>query len=829
MSGTTMGVFKNAVTGQIRERMDADERLDVGAGLLVLAALEGDEELDRALLGEAADSHGPASAETGPTNTPIRRAYLDTISVQGFRGIGAVCDLQIAPGPGLTLVVGRNGSGKSSFAEALELLLTGENRRWQDRSAVWKAGWRNLHWTGPAVIAATLAVEGRPQRLIVRRAWQPGSDLTDGVDSVAGVEGDNARAALGWDDAIATYRPFLPYNELGSIPDRRPADLYDTMSAALGLDALVDARRRLRERKSERDKQVRTAESARREWYARVESLDDERARTCAQAISRPKVGSWDLDAVELVLEGAIDPESVGEIGLLRGLAALAVPGGDEVQAAAVNLRTAAKAARAAEQTDAGRARQIADLLQRSLALHAAHGDRPCPVCGSGELTSAWRSRTEAELQRLYADAEAAQRVRQTLADARRAALALLSAPPNMLRRGAPAAVDVQSLLRAWERWANTPPDAPDERLIEHLEAEHRNLAAAAHSLREQAAAELERLEEAWRPLVATLRGWLPVARRAARAAAVIPDLSSAEKWLAAETDRIRSERFRPIAERAAEVWTSLRQNSSVSLDRLELEGAATRRHLVLDVSVDGTDGQALGVMSQGEIHSLALSLFLPRVLLPESPFGFVVIDDPVQAMDPGKVDGLARVLATVAQERQVVVFTHDERLPESVRRLQIPAHVIEVVRRLGSEVACRAVGDPVTHYLNDAHALLRTDDLPAGAAARAVPLFCRLAMESACTDAVRRRWIGRGEPHADTDEVLNAARTLMAKLALALFDGAGRTGDVLARINRTDRGWADAVRWANRGAHGAADASSDLPPMVSATERLARWLSRRP
>ena len=38
-----------------------------------------------------------------------------------------------------------------------------------------------------------------------------------------------------------------------------------------------------------------------------------------------------------------------------------------------------------------------------------------------------------------------------------------------------------------------------------------------------------------------------------------------------------------------------------------------------------------------------------PRVLLPESPFGFVVIDDSVQAMAPGKVDGLARVLATVA------------------------------------------------------------------------------------------------------------------------------------------------------------------------------------
>ena len=78
-------------------------------------------------------------------------------------------------------------------------------------------------------------------------------------------------------------------------------------------------------------------------------------------------------------------------------------------------------------------------------------------------------------------------------------------------------------------------------------------------------------------------------------------------------------------------------------------------------------------------------------------------------------------------------------------------------------------------------------------------------------------------------DEFAYRARTLMQKLALALFDDAGRAGEVLARINRTDRGWADAVRWSNRKAHGAGDVATDLPPMVSATERLARWLSKCP
>jgi ABC-type Mn2+/Zn2+ transport system ATPase subunit len=53
-----------------------------------------------------------------------------------------------------------------------------------------------------------------------------------------------------------------------------------------------------------------------------------------------------------------------------------------------------------------------------------------------------------------------------------------------------------------------------------------------------------------------------------------------------------------------------------------------------------------------------------------------VDIDDPVQSMDPSKVDGLARVLAALAEKRQVVVFTHDTRLPDAVRRLEIEAMI---------------------------------------------------------------------------------------------------------------------------------------------------------
>src|SRR5262245_16699117 len=122
------------------------------------------------------------------------------------------------------------------------------------------------------------------------------------------------------------------------------------------------------------------------------------------------------------------------------------------------------------------------------------------------------------------------------------------------------------------------------------------------------------------------------------------------------------------------EIWELLRHQSSVTLGHIELEGTGVRRRVTLDVTIDGVSGAALGVMSQGELHALALSLFFPRATLPESPFRFVVVDDSVQSMDPAKVDGLARVLERAATTRQVLVFTHDDRLYEAVRRLGIIA-----------------------------------------------------------------------------------------------------------------------------------------------------------
>ena len=140
-----------------------------------------------------------------------------------------------------------------------------------------------------------------------------------------------------------------------------------------------------------------------------------------------------------------------------------------------------------------------------------------------------------------------------------------------------------------------------------------------------------------------------------------------------------------------------------------------------------------------------SLSLFLPRATPPESPFRFVVIDDPVQSMDPARVDGLARALEETARTRQVIVFTHDERLPEAVRRLGIESRMFMVTRRPGSVVEVRKSLDPVMAHLEDARALAYTADLPGPVLKRIVPGYCRAALEAAFISVVRRKMLAAG------------------------------------------------------------------------------------
>jgi len=106
---------------------DADDALTEDAKLALLEAL-----------GDDAPS-APATDGSVSDGNPV---YLKSIGVKGFRGVGPEVRIPLKAGPGLVVISGRNGSGKSTVAEALELALTGRSYRWHNRTAVWTHGGR---------------------------------------------------------------------------------------------------------------------------------------------------------------------------------------------------------------------------------------------------------------------------------------------------------------------------------------------------------------------------------------------------------------------------------------------------------------------------------------------------------------------------------------------------------------------------------------------------------------------------------------------------------------------------------------------------------------
>ena len=757
-----MGETDPALVDAVLELASDDPDLPDGAKYLVLAALDGDTTLAEALDGRyEAPARGITRTEPGPE--PVG-AYLRSITVAGFRGVGPERTLHLRPGPGLTIVAGRNGSGKSSFAEALEVALTGDSSRRRLSASEWAANWTNLHSGRPRMIRVELAEDDlgtttvgvdwpadvtafTDQRIWVQRRGKP---REHGVD------------VLGWARALQDCSPLLPHEELGRLLTAPPNELYNKLESILGLGRFADAQDRLNAAHklvTEPQKQMRAELTALKKALA---TSDDERASAARSYLSkRPP----HRDALRALATGS-DPAG----GVMAGLAELAevpIPDREAISAAVGALRIAIVAMPDGADATLDVAARRSGLLREALDLHAAHGDRPCPVCGAAELNTAWRARAERELaddgtNRLVA-------LRDAVTHRRSILHRLLSG----LRVPEPVpGVELATLDRARRAVMTilaTPTD--DQTYALHVDAHIDELVYAMSSLRSEAAAAAATREDAWSPLATRIGAWLHLADQADAAADRAELLGAARTWLLKNVEMLRNQQLAPLAAQTAAIWDVLRQESNVDITAVRLPNPTknNQRRVEIAATVDGVDAGAFSVMSTGELHAITLALFLPRATRSESPFRFVALDDPVQAMDPSKIDGLVRVLAEIAAIRQVIVFSHDDRLAEAARRLVPDARTVQVRRAAQSVVTIGECRDPAARDLADAQLLLDDLNVPDDVRRMVVPQLCRQAFEAAARDAYYSRAFAAGQSRETVEAEWDRVRKGPRRLALAL------------------------------------------------------------
>ncbi len=780
-----------------QESHDDPARSEESVQEVIIHLLAEDKKLDEAAKGVVL----AALAEVGDgdrenSDTDWSPTFLASIKVSGFRGIGSTAKLDLHPAPGLTVVSGRNGSGKSSFAEALELALTGTSYRWKEKQALWAESWRNLHKPNPTAVRIGFTREGSgPVEIGVD--WPDEATLADsamwtqapGQERVPGID------SLGWALPLDLCRPVLSYEELGQLFDGGPSKLYDALAKLLGLEVLAEVEKKLaadlKDTKSARD----TADAARRRALVVLADSDDDRAPGLATLLNK-RVRPID-EILAIVTGSGTSEQSV--IHALRALTQLEVVSVEDISTCAARLRAASAASEAAGAGVIAAADKRVSVLKAALDFHHETGDGDCPVCGVGQLDAAW---AQTALSAISDDEAALAEYRAATTELKAATTAAAELSSRFRPAQAVPGVDL-SAMEAFNTAVAAAGQLPvgDAALADHLESKLVDVVGAAELLRAQAEQQLVEREDAWAPLAAQVAAWIPLEQKACELDGVLKATTAAKKWVTDNGTAFRNMRLKPIAEQARHIWSLLRQESNVELGDITLAGTATKRRVMLGGSVDGKPTQALSVMSQGEQNAIALALFLPRATSGKSPFRFIVLDDPIQAMDPAKIDGFVRVMVEIATTHQVVVFSHDDRLASVIRETGVDARLVEVVRSTESQVKTRTNMSPARRLVDDALAVVRDKDVPDDVQRRVAPSLFRMALEEAAKQSYFARQSRAGRSRVESEDNWQSAKKTRNRMALAVL------GD--SKADLTD--WVEAKPYrlralniGNAGMHGA-------------------------
>jgi hypothetical protein len=325
----------------------------------------------------------------------------------------------------------------------------------------------------------------------------------------------------------------------------------------------------------------------------------------------------------------------------------------------------------------------------------------------------------------------------------------------------------------------------------------------------------------AWLDAVAEARA------RIVRGAAAEKLSNTVAQWIKDARDVV----FDPIREEVVRIWQGLNADADLTLTNVGLAGGVRQaQKVVYELAVDGTpvpggSGRA-EVLSTGQRNALSLAAYLPRAAQATSPFGFLILDDPIHAFDSFRVRFLATELIRLAERYQVIVFTHDDRLWREVRAQDgRPTHV-RLRRRLGqrSLVEAENVTRPAEHLLLELEAVLsseaRPQDAVGTAEARALMALalCRQAVDTAVVSQVE---ILVRKAGGDDDAVANALR------------GKHTTRDQLAELNQRARAvglqtidlspYQGTIAALNNAAHGAVPLPMDERALLRDTRRLVR------
>ncbi|WP_328383642.1 hypothetical protein OHQ88_14095 [Micromonospora zamorensis] len=721
--------------------------------------------------------------------------YVRNVHVRGHIGVAEeAVDLPLKPTAGLTIVTARNGTGKTSIADgARHTLSSGTKRSYQVLA-------NNIHYPHRDIVATVS--NGRRD-----------IEIFCGADEV--VQWRNADGSLStppseWTEAFERYMPVLLYPEMSQVI-QDPSNLHAFLKDALELTALEELQALL---KTDRDKGAvarRLVEAAHTSALnGIVKAGQEELARMARDCGAFP---DEEAQARIMVLTETLPETAPPPLGLPD---TWAVDDGLRVRAvnALVRLDNAVG-------SDAAGANALLAVLQKALALGDARLDDlrdrdVCPVCGTAGHE--WMRRASEDADRLRTATRELRNATAAAATALRdLGRSFPTALPESLRRALTRMSDpaTELRIRQWDRLVRLATDfttmTPSVASLNEALGESADLVGWYAKVRDDLLARRDDVIAAQATVRAHIGSWMDVRsqeRPALTRLAVAERLDrKVDRWIRTAREDI----FAPIGEEVMGLWSVLNPDADLKLTGISLTGGTKmRRSVALDL-VDGDVALPAGknssaILSTGQRNALSLATYLPRAIQPESPFGFLILDDPIHAFDTWRVRYLARHLMTLAERFQVVVFTHDDRLWRELRGLgAMPTHIR--MDRHGDgrpQVRVRHVASPGIQRLDEIQRILGAEkgaSIGTPAAVTAMTLaICRQAVDTEVVAQIEMLGRQIGSPEATVVADLRKARKTLDQLAL-LNTYARRAGLRAIDVN----GFTPTVHALNGAAHGRA------------------------
>jgi DNA repair exonuclease SbcCD ATPase subunit len=632
-------------------------------------------------------------------------ARLAAIELEGFRGFSDARRLDLDADA--VIVRGDNGAGKTSLVDGILWVFAGELSHLVERVRGMRQvedAVTNRHRGGDARVTLEMAADGRRwhftrrgnQRQTSLEATCDGAPVANPEQALADVCGHAALAETV--DAVNTWG-LLRQDAVRAALDTAGGALHQRLSAILGLEhvtrfaaaatsasnALISERTTARKTRARLEERHREAVKRRDDATA---SVATPKARRAMVRDGLAEIGAELPDAVRLSLGGDANLAALGELGRLltalnselgslatarERLAALDEARDDPVAKADKELEAASVAAVAATE-------RAPAMTQLAVAARGLLGDR-CPVCEQEIDQASVRAHLEEVIednQRLAAAAqEAAARVaraRMALAEARERA--------RVRNQAEEAAKTAWSAARAASKAAAAAGVEVDEAALESA------------GMAEMVLRAVEQLRELYRRVQQA--GEVHLTRLADEATAIAGELAESARALDELERRCRDAK---TLERAAHVVAEMIVERALErleptfaevFERLNPNPAFTELHARQDVFRNrnqvvpvvrdperGIDANPLLIFSEGQLNVVALSYFLGMALnAREGALPFLVLDDPLQALDVLAILGFSDLCRRIRDTRQLIVTTHDRRFADVlVRKLSPREH----------------------------------------------------------------------------------------------------------------------------------------------------------